>query len=135
LYLIDSDWLIDHLNESPEATQLLSSLASDGIAISAVTYMEAFHGTLRSPNSNAAAKLDQFISQAPVLPFDAEVAEECARLRQHLVSQGKRPVRRSLDMLIAATAITYELILVTRNLDDYVDLPRIRLFHSRSQST
>jgi predicted nucleic acid-binding protein len=127
-YLIDTDWLIDHLNETPEATRLLASFVHEGMSISVVSYMEAFHGILRNPNSEAAAKLERFISQAPVLPVDIAVAEEGARIRHHLVMQGKRPVRRSLDVLIAATAISHELILVTRNIDDYTDIPGLKLF-------
>ena len=40
-YLIDTDWVIDHLDDHPEARALLERLAPDGIAISIVTYMEA----------------------------------------------------------------------------------------------
>lgn len=46
-YLIDSDWLIDHLDNVPEAVELLDRLALEGIAISVVTYMEVIQGRLR----------------------------------------------------------------------------------------
>ena len=45
-YLVDSDWVIDHLANVPEAVQLLDRLAQDGIAISIITYMEAFQYNL-----------------------------------------------------------------------------------------
>ena len=45
-YLIDSDVVIDHLDDSPPATQLLEKLATDGIAVSIITYMEAYQGVL-----------------------------------------------------------------------------------------
>ncbi len=41
-YLIDTDLVIDHLANVTEANQLLEHLAPEGIAISMITYMEAF---------------------------------------------------------------------------------------------
>ncbi len=69
-YLIDTDWVLDHLAAVPEATHLLDELAPDGIAISIITYMEAFQGVERSPQRDAAlAKLEAFVAGVPVLPF------------------------------------------------------------------
>lgn len=53
-YLIDSDWVIDHLANVPEASKFLERLVQDGIAISIITYMEVFQGVLRNPNSEEA---------------------------------------------------------------------------------
>lgn len=47
-YLVDTDWVIDHLANVPEAVRLLKSLAQDGIAISIITYMEVYQGVLRA---------------------------------------------------------------------------------------
>lgn len=53
-YLIDTDWVIDLLASVPEAVQLLDRLAQDGIAISIITYMEAYQGVERSPHPEEA---------------------------------------------------------------------------------
>jgi hypothetical protein len=37
-YLIDSDWVIDHLLEVPEAVELLDKLSEQGLSISIITY-------------------------------------------------------------------------------------------------
>jgi predicted nucleic acid-binding protein len=37
-------------------------------------------------------------------------------------------MRRGFDILIAATAIEHGLTLVTRNIDDYADIPGIELY-------
>ena len=58
-YLIDSDVVIDHLAAVPAATQLLEQLATDGIAVSIITYMEAYQGVLRSPHQTRARKQNQ----------------------------------------------------------------------------
>lgn len=128
-YLIDSDWVIDHLDGVPQAVALLDQLAADGIAISIITYMEVFQGRMRSPNAQEAQdKLERFLEAVPVLPFSPAVAQRCARLRETLRTQGKRVNARALDLLNAATALEYNLTLVTRNVDDYDDIPGLDLY-------
>jgi len=48
-YLIDSDWVVDHLAGDEEANRLLSGLSDEGIVISIITYIEIYQGVLRSP--------------------------------------------------------------------------------------
>lgn len=127
-YLIDTDWVIDHLENLPEAIELLARLAEEGIAISIITYMEAYQGIARSAKSREAhAKFEAFVGGLPVLPLSPEVAKRCAILRETLRKQGKRVTARALDLIIAATALKYSLTLVTRNLDDYRDIPDLKL--------
>jgi predicted nucleic acid-binding protein len=103
-YLIDSHVVIDHLADVPDASDLLSRLAEDGIAISIITYMEAFQGVVRSPHPKEAhAKFRAFAKAVPILPLSVAVAERCARLRETLRSQNKRANSRALDLIIAAT--------------------------------
>jgi predicted nucleic acid-binding protein len=49
-YLIDSHLVIDHLANVPKASKLLEHLAEEGIAISIITYLEAFQGVERNPH-------------------------------------------------------------------------------------
>ena len=84
-YLIDTDLVIDHLANITEANQLLEKLATQGIAISIITYMEAYQGVVRSPNvKEARAKFQIFRRSVPVLPFSLSVAKRCAALREQL---------------------------------------------------
>jgi predicted nucleic acid-binding protein len=106
--------LIDHLAAVPEASALLSKLAQDGIAISIVTYMEAFQGVGRSPQPEQAhGKFQAFAESVLILPVSFAVAEQ---------SQNKRVHSRTLDLIIAATALEHDLPLVTRNTEDYQDV-------------
>ena len=131
-YLIDSDWVIDFLAQESDAVQLIEQLAQEGIAISIVTYMEVYQGILRSQESEAAAvRFKALVEAVPVLPFSRPVAERCAQLRETLRQQGKRPQQRALDLIIAATALTHDLVLVTRNIADYRDLPGLALYEHR----
>jgi predicted nucleic acid-binding protein len=131
-YLIDSDWVIDYLAGGDAAISLLERLAPDGLAVSAVTYMEVYQGTLRSHDpTDAQAKLNDFLTCVPTLPLSPQVAQRCAGLRESLARQGKRVRARALDLINAATALEYGLVLVTRNIGDYDDIPD-SLLHQRS---
>jgi len=79
-YLVDSDWVIDHLSNIPTAVDLLTRLARDGIAVSIITYMETYQGILRSPNPVAAeAALEAFVQAVPILTISQAVARRCAQ--------------------------------------------------------
>jgi len=127
-YLLDSDIVIDHLAGDPEARQLIDLLAAEGVAISAVTYMEVYQGTLTAPDpGQARAKLDALMAEVPIVPFSTGTARRCALLRTNLVQRRRRVRSRALDLLIAATALEHGLTLVTRNLADYHDIPELPL--------
>ncbi|MCC9076443.1 type II toxin-antitoxin system VapC family toxin [Litorilinea aerophila] len=128
-YLIDSDWVIDHLSDVQDAAEPLSRLAAEGIAISIITYMEVYQGVIRSPDPvQAQERFDALLEGIVVLPFSLSVARRCAQLRNHLKEQGKRVNARALDLIIAATALEYNLTLVTRNIADYDDIPDLELY-------
>ncbi len=118
-YLVDTDLVIDHLEHITEANQLLDRLALEGIAISIITYMEAYQGVIRSPNPQEAwTKFLAFRRGVPVLPFSLTVAKRCAALREHLKQEQKRVKSRALDLINASIALEHDLTLLTRNVED-----------------
>lgn len=56
-YLIDSNWVIDSLLDVQEAVELLDTLATDGFAVSILTYMETYQGTLRASDCGFPASI------------------------------------------------------------------------------
>ena len=128
-YLVDSNVVIDHLEDIPSALAVLESLTPKGLAISIVTYMEAFQGVERSPDvEQVREKFQAFTDGILVLPFSFGVAERCARLRETLRTQKKRVNSRALDLIIAATALEYDLTLITKNIEDFKDIPDLTLY-------
>lgn len=51
--------------------------------------------------------------------MDESVAESYGMLAAHIVSTGRQPRSRSLDLMIAATAHAHGATLYTRNVDDF----------------
>ena len=134
-YLVDSNVVIDHLMDVPEASAILESLTTKGLAISIVTYMEAFQGIERSPDvEQAREKFQAFTDGVLILPFSFAVAERCARLRETLRSQKKRVNSRALDLIIAATALEYDLTLLTKNTEDFTDIPDLILYQPHERA-
>lgn len=128
-YLVDSNWIIEHQNGVPAAVALLRRLGRQGISISIITYMELYQGILRSQRpAEAEARLRTLLETIPILPLSQAVAERCAQLRETLRRAGRRVDGRALDLIIAATAIEYHLTLVTRNVDDFRDVPGLKLY-------
>lgn len=129
-YLIDSDIVIAHLKDDEETLALINKLSGGLISISVITYMEAFQGVIRSPDAQIAnQKFDAFMARVPALPVSVDVAKRCAGIREELRQSGRSFRPRGLDLLIAATALEYELTLVTRNTKHYDDIPSLELYH------
>jgi predicted nucleic acid-binding protein len=127
--LLDSDLVIPYLADDPATVPLVERLAPEGIAISIITYMEVFQGTLRSPDpERAQEQFERFLAVVPTLPLLPAVARRCARLREAITGRGRRVRHRALDLVIAATALENGLRLVTRNLAGYADVPELALY-------
>ena len=127
-FLLDSDVVIDYLGGDATTQMLFRSLTPTGIAIGAITYMEVFQGILEAPDPAAARRdLVASLEGIPVFVVDRPVAERCARIRLDLKRQSKRVRPRALDLITAAIALEHGHVLVTRNRDDYDDIPGLKL--------
>ena len=90
---------------------------------------EGYQGVVRSPYvKEARAKLQIFRWSVPILPVSLSVAKRCAALREQLKQEQKRVKARALDIMNTAIAIEYDLMLVTRNVEDYKDIPDLNLY-------
>ncbi len=129
-YLVDSDMVIDFLGDDPQTLTLFDTLvAAGGIYVSLLSYMETFQGVIDGGLSqDDQDKFTAFFTSVPVLPLTQAIAIRCAYLRSALKRQGKSVRRRVVDLLIAATALEHGMELVTRNTDDYKDIPGLTLY-------
>jgi tRNA(fMet)-specific endonuclease VapC len=130
-YLVDSDVLAVYLKGRQEAVDLLQQLFPDGLAISAISFGEIAEGIYygRDPKQHAAA-FQQLVRGLRVLPVNRQVAARFAQLRGELRKQGQ--LIPDADLLIAATALRHNLILVTRNRKHFERIPGLTLYEERS---
>ena len=133
MYLFDADALIDYFTDWPDARTRFRAMLSDGVAISMVTLIEVVTGIYRSADeAHAQREFDEVREVISVLPLDEPTALRTARLREDLLSRG-RPIRtRAYDLIVAATALEHDLVLVTANTRDYADIPGLTLLNPRT---
>lgn len=113
-YLLDSNILIlvGEAQHEP-LRRRMAEVDEDAMVTSAVAYAEVLHGSTRGkpPPLDALARL---VARIPILPFDDAAAAAYAGLRFE---------RGSYDRLIGAHALALNLIMVTNNVDHYVQIP------------
>ena len=128
-YLVDSDWVADYLKGRPNAVALLDQLFSDGLAISIITFAEVYEGIYygSDPKDNEEIFL-RFLQGVRVPGITRSVARRFAIIRGALRARGE--LIPQPDILIAATALSYNLILLTRNIKDFQRIPEITLYQS-----
>jgi predicted nucleic acid-binding protein len=92
------------------------------LAISAVSLAELHFGVLVATDENQRAarlhRLSVLEREFNPLPVDAAVAAAYGRLAAAVTVRGRRPRSRSMDLLIAATAVANDAALATRNRSD-----------------
>ncbi|AXH97119.1 type II toxin-antitoxin system VapC family toxin [Ornithinimicrobium avium] len=93
------------------------------LAISTVTLAELHFGVLVARSAAVRAERLRRLSilqrRFDALPLDETVAASYGRLAAAVVEAGRQPRRRTMDLLIAATAHAHDAALYTRNPDDF----------------
>lgn len=113
-YLIDTDWVIDHLNQIERVVTRLKELRPQGLALSIVSVAELSEGVQysRDPEPSQQA-LDAFLEDVSVLGIDEEICKIFGRERGRLRKAGQ--LIGDFDLLIAATGLHYGLTVLTNN--------------------
>jgi predicted nucleic acid-binding protein len=126
-FLIDSDVTIDHLAGRTYAVDVIRQIVRAGAGICVVTYGEVFEGILRSSRRAAAeAGWQAFLSGVEMIPVSVEIMHRFARARRDLHARGV--VIKDFDILIAMTAVHFDLTLVTRNLNHFDRFDGLKLY-------
>lgn len=130
-YLVDTNILSESTRPepSPKVMQRLKQ-ARHQIATASVVWHELLFGCQRLPLSRRRSQLEAYfqdllLSGLLVLPYTQPAAEWHATERVRLTAMGQTPA--FADGMIAATAYQYELILVTRNVDDFVGFSGLQI--------
>ena len=112
--MLDTDWAIHCLHRVERVVARLAELRSEGVSISIVSLAELYQGVFYAtdPEGNERALRD-FLAPIPVVSLDDETCRIFARERGRLKALGT-PIG-DFDLLIGATALRYNLILLSNN--------------------
>ncbi len=96
------------------------------IGISSITLSELEYGAMKSamPEQNKIA-LAQFVAPIEISPYDDSAAQHYGNIHAHLERHGS-PIG-SLDMLIAAHALSLDSVLITNNESEFQRVPELKL--------
>ena len=123
--LLDTNICIYIIKQQPVAVlkRFLEYQIGD-IGISSITLSELRYGVAKSTHQEKNTKaLDEFITPLEVVSFDEEAAHIYGDIRAALEKAGT-PIG-SMDMLIAAHAVSLGIPLVTNNTREFVRIPTL----------
>jgi tRNA(fMet)-specific endonuclease VapC len=124
--LLDTTFLIDAERSGGDLDEVIED--DDDVTIAAITVAELRVGALLANRRHQAARaeyVEDVIGTIPVLEYDLDVAEAHARLLVEVRAQGKP--RGAHDLIIAATAKAFDLLVVSADESAFMDLPGVHL--------
>ena len=126
-FMLDTNICIYIIKKKPtEVIERFRQTRISQVGISSITLSELEYGVAKSskPDQNQFA-LAQFLAPMEILSYDDEAAQQYGGLRTFLENQGT-PIG-SLDMLIAAHALSIGAILITNNEKEFVRVPNLKI--------
>lgn len=130
-YLLDTNVCVDYFTgRFPNVVTRIQESPPEDLLLSSVIVAELRYGADHSARRRANhARIDAFIEEIEILPFDLEAAAAYGRVRAQLESAGT-PVGPN-DMLIAAHALSRRLTVVTDNTDEFTRVKRLKVVNWR----
>jgi len=126
-YLLDSNVCVDYLTgRYPSVTERIQGLLPEDLCLSAIVVAELRYGADKSsrPRRNHQL-LDVLVNEIPCRDFDSKASAVYGKIRAALEKKG-RPIRPN-DMLIAAHALSLDLVLVSDNIGEFRRVKGLKL--------
>jgi tRNA(fMet)-specific endonuclease VapC len=126
-YLIDTNICIYIMNKHPVAViKKFKQFELGEIGISAITVSELQHGVAKGNyRENNQQRLEEFIAPLEILTYDEMAARAYGHIRFELEKCGQ-PIG-PLDLLIAAHALSKDLVLITNNDKEFQRIKKLRV--------
>lgn len=127
MYLLDTNACIRILNDvSPPLIKQLASHAPSEIRLCSIVKAELIYGARHSQRVPENLRLlANFFAPFVSLPFNDHCAEQYGQIRAELARTGM--LIGPNDLLIAAIARTYDLTLITHNIEEFGRINALRL--------
>ncbi|MFZ5365859.1 MAG: type II toxin-antitoxin system VapC family toxin [Patescibacteria group bacterium] len=124
-YLVDSDQIIWYLKGKPAVVRKLQTLQRE-LAVSVISVGEVAEGIVgEKDEEKKLGGLKNFLEGIEVLEINQEIAFQFAKVRASLRKKGR--LIDNFDLLIAATCLTHNLILITENKKDFARIGGLRI--------
>jgi tRNA(fMet)-specific endonuclease VapC len=125
-YMLDADWVINALAGRKQADTLLQKLAPTGITIW-ITVGEIYDTAFAYANPEAhLSAFRQFLRPYQVVGVNEPIMERFAEIRSLLRRRGQ--LISDFDILLGATALHYDLTMLTFNRKHFSRIPDLALY-------
>ena len=126
-YLLDTNMCIYIMNKRTAKTiKKFKSLEIGEVGLSSITISELQYGVAKSNKKELnRQRLNEFVAPLEILPYDELAAEAYGHVRFRLEKSGQ-PIG-PLDTLIAAHALSRDLILVTNNENEFKRVENLKV--------
>lgn len=127
IYMLDTNICIYIIKKKPvRVFEIFNALKVGDVCISSITLAELQYGVYKSqfPERNKIA-LANFLAPITILPFSDRASVFYGRIRAALEKRGQSI--GSYDLLIAAHALSEELILITNNTKEFSRIQNLTL--------
>jgi len=126
MYLLDTDTLIYSLKGNRAVAKNLELHIEDPMRVSVIAMMELYFGAYKSERFEAnMAKVRTIEQSFEVLPAGKEIADVFGAMKASLQKNGN-PLD-DFDLIIAATALSRNLVLVTNNTRHFARIEGLKL--------
>lgn len=126
-YLLDTNICIYIMNRRPiEIIHKFKQFNVGDIGISTITVSELQYGAVKSKNPKLnIQRVEEFLTPLEILPYDHNAANFYGEIRHNLETKGE--IIGPLDLLIAAHALSNDIILVTNNEKEFQRVNNLRI--------
>lgn len=126
-YLLDTNTCIRYINgRSPQIRAKLPTIPRVDVGVSIITRAELYYGSARSQTpERSRQKQLEFLQTVQMVLFDEPAALAYGEIRAYLDKQGT-PIGGN-DLLIAATALANNLVIVTHNTREFGRVPGLKI--------
>ena len=126
-YLLDTSWIIEVLAGRGETARQHKRLNLAKIAVSYVSIGGIYEVAFNYANPQAhLASFREFLAPFKRLTLNEPIMETFAEVRAHLRRRGQ--IISDFDILLGATALHYNLIVLTHNKKHFARIPDIKIY-------
>ena len=123
---LDSDFMINFFRKKPHAVNKIKKLKKNEVNLSTTTIntFEMYRGFIDS-KKHTPEIFENFLNNVNILHFDFESSKKAAEIFEYLRVRGE--LLDLADIMIAATVITNNEILLTENLKHFSRIPNLKI--------
>ena len=122
---LDTDFLVDFLNNKPDAVKFIKEHQNHGLSSSIITLFELYHGAYLHKSSKQLALIEEIFSRLPLLNLSKEIVNEAGKISAFLEKSGQ--YMEFKDILIGTSAKLNGCQLKTNNVKHFQRIEGLKL--------